>query len=170
MKVLLCCLVGLVGLGDHRKFLDDILRGLEGPFRVVIDITNEEDSPLTSGQLKTITELHLRKLGLPVADGEEGPVLAVALNVTSIETTDDEVVGFCYSMSVKFFDMAKLLSSGRIILVPVWDRITMGYFGREGRHALRTGLGDMLDAFANAWLKTHPPEPSKKKPPDEKNP
>ena len=155
MQILFYMMLAVVGQAAENKLNtvnDENLRGL-GKFQVIVEDFNPE-SPVTMDQILTDTELRLRSLGIELKP-KGGPYLYIMVN-TIPKKIDDIIFAYIIGIDVTYIDIA-LLSSGKRAQVNIWHRGSTGYAGIDvAEELIRKGVKDLVDKFANAWLKTHP--------------
>lgn len=134
----------------------------EGNFKdlspVFVHINCKEDLNLTQ-EIKTKTELTLRKSGVTVVDKWEKAKLHVIIDISVVanKNIDDRIRGYAYSVGCQAMSYAIIEGKTKPTLVTIWQ--SKGYIGIAPPHDLYVDLKNcsnkLAEEFTNLYLKAN---------------
>lgn len=152
----MCLLFSVTVASAQRLHQKGSLRGMPGVFVEVQKINPEvEIYGLTAPQIKTDTELRLRKAGIRVsnASGDSGvgmPQLYISLNTMRV---DDDTYVFNFNVEVNDFATLERKNTGAgSNIVTIWGKGGMGVIGASNLRNVRENINDLVDQFINEYL------------------
>ncbi|MEK6279495.1 MAG: hypothetical protein AABN95_04000 [Acidobacteriota bacterium] len=120
---------------------------------------------LTEEQLQTDVEVRLRRAGIrvltldEVKDSSIKPALVITVTALKSDALSKLLEGniYCYSISLELKQAASLpRMPSNIFLVTTWNDAAIGFATVKSVRAIREGLGDYVDKFANDFLTVNP--------------
>ena len=132
------------------------LKGIESLHVMVGSLPAEaEKAGLTRNQVQTDVELRLRKAGVRVDTSDSGVVL-LYVNV-AVQTNQNLPRLFAVAVSLLLVQPAYLERNFDYAVATTWQKGTFGFVGENiFRNTVRETVGDLVDAFINAYLEENP--------------
>jgi len=131
------------------------LRGLKDVYVVVETLSTDAKRITTEQQIKTDTELQLRRYGInvPRSLSQEGCVLYLDVSVMRDECSGVNAYYYHIELELQQEVLLKRDKAYSIPLTPTWSRGSSGLAG-EGVaiSSLKTGIAKLVDKFINDYL------------------
>lgn len=125
------------------------LKGIKS-LRVLVEALDKdaETRGLTFQQIKTATELRLRREGIQIADGGENDCPFIYVKINTLDRA--------YSINISINEWVVLTRDQSIsCFAATWSAASIGTSSRP-EYILNTGLGGLLDYFLNDYYKANP--------------
>jgi hypothetical protein len=144
----------LTALGVHasdNELERATLRGVTG-ITVLVEGINPDavKDGLTTEQIQTDVELHLRKAGVNVLTSSP-----TYLYVNAHALKGQDAVGgiYVYNCEVSLHQPVVVAATAAVAIVPTWSASYLGLVGRNNiARSVRDEVADLVDQFLNAYL------------------
>ena len=138
--------------------LPENLEGVREFYVLVERMKNE--APITMGRVKTVAELRLRQLGLPLENSKETPLPYLYINLQTMKhkLQNGNTTGYAAVIRLDFNTFGRLLhSSNTITTVSIWsDTLLVLTDLDDAEQNIERSLIRLVDKFANDYMKRNP--------------
>lgn len=141
--------------GEDTEFDRKTLAGL-GAIEMLCDVEPEFPKALTDEELRTTTELRLRRAGIPFSDNKMpsgNPTLLISVNISRAEGAN----AYAYAISAELTQVVLLARDPSIpTSIPTWSSRVFGQLDERDLVMVKRIVESIVDEFANAYRSVNP--------------